>query len=114
MSFELRRWQRDDAVVLAEIYSTADPALLSNIPDDRSLNGARSWIESITDAEAEGRIRAFAIVERSVEGREREKLLYDGVRFDTETAARLAGDPRIAGRRLSLASPDDDDATGCR
>lgn len=218
MSFELRRWQRDDAAVLAEIYSTADPALLSNIPDDRSLNGARSWIESITDAEAGQTTRAFAIVERGagidgdktvversaeaensersaeaatserilgtvmasgidrrhssawisywtvaeargrglasaalrslvdhlhdeldvyrlelgyrtnnpasaavarsagflVEGCEREKLLYDGVRFDTETAARLAGDPRGTGRRLSLTSLDDDDATGCR
>ncbi|MBU5899846.1 GNAT family N-acetyltransferase, partial [Vibrio cholerae O1] len=28
-----------------------------------------------------------------VEGREREKLLYDGVRFDTEVCARLSGDP---------------------
>jgi [ribosomal protein S5]-alanine N-acetyltransferase len=28
-----------------------------------------------------------------VEGRERQKLLYDGVRYDTETHARLATDP---------------------
>ncbi|WP_453984379.1 GNAT family N-acetyltransferase [Brevibacterium casei] len=37
-----------------------------------------------------------------VEGREREKLLYDGVRFDTEVAARLATDPRGSGHRLPL------------
>lgn len=35
-----------------------------------------------------------------VEGREREKLLYDDVRYDTEVCARLAGDPRDPGRRL--------------
>lgn len=35
-----------------------------------------------------------------VEGRERERLSYDGVRFDTEVCARLAGDPRVPGRRL--------------
>lgn len=29
----------------------------------------------------------------AVEGRERQKLLYDGVRYDTETHARLATDP---------------------
>ncbi|EKU47011.1 MULTISPECIES: GNAT family N-acetyltransferase [Brevibacterium] len=37
-----------------------------------------------------------------VEGREREKLLYDGVRFDTEVCARLSGDPRSPGRRLPV------------
>ena len=37
-----------------------------------------------------------------VEGREREKLLYDGVRYDTEVCARLAGDPRSPGHRLPV------------
>ena len=36
------------------------------------------------------------------EGSEREKLLYDGIRFDTEVCARLAGDPRASGQRLPI------------
>lgn len=182
----LRHWKREDAAELAEIYSTADPALLSNLPDDRSIDGARTWLESITDAEAGERMRAFAIVERGaeaegserilgtvmasgidrrhstawisywtvaeargrglasaalrslvdhlhdelgvyrlelgyrtnnpasaavarsagflVEGREREKLLYDDVRYDTEVAARLTGDSRADGPHIPYLS----------
>lgn len=37
-----------------------------------------------------------------VEGRERERLSHDGVRFDTEVCARLAGDPRASGWRLPI------------
>jgi ribosomal-protein-alanine N-acetyltransferase len=37
-----------------------------------------------------------------VEGRERQKLLYDGVRYDTEVCARLSDDPRAAGPRLPI------------
>ena len=40
-----------------------------------------------------------------VEGREREKLLYDGTRYDTEICARLSGDPRHPGARLPMAAP---------
>ncbi|MCF2587685.1 GNAT family N-acetyltransferase [Brevibacterium sp. UCMA 11752] len=43
----------------------------------------------------------------AVEGRERERLLYAGVRFDTEVCARLRGDQRASGRRLPITSPDD-------
>ena len=35
-----------------------------------------------------------------VEGRERQKLLYDRIRYDTEVCARLRGDPRAEGPRL--------------
>ncbi|WP_350269115.1 GNAT family protein [Brevibacterium sp. CBA3109] len=37
-----------------------------------------------------------------VEGRERERLLYDGFRFDTEACARLSGDQRAPGPRLPI------------
>ncbi|CAM3099311.1 Acetyltransferase [Stackebrandtia soli] len=37
-----------------------------------------------------------------VEGRQRGKLCYDGVRYDVETAARLDADPRPAARHPSL------------
>lgn len=40
-----------------------------------------------------------------VEGIEREKLSYDGIRYDTEVCARLAGDPRSDGHRLPIDSP---------
>lgn len=45
--------------------------------------------------------------EFAVEGRQRERLLYDGFRFDTEVCARLRGDQRASGRRLPITSPDD-------
>jgi RimJ/RimL family protein N-acetyltransferase len=196
MNAILRPWRRDDAAALGEIFAQADAALLSNIPDDRSIEGARSWIATITGAVAEGSASAFAIVDRVeesgvgcsdgtgvgdgveerilgnvmaygiehrhstawisywaaveardrgvttaglrslvdhlhdelgvyrlelgyrvnnpasaavaknagfiVEGREREKLLYDGIRFDTEVCARLAGDARGRGPRLPI------------
>ncbi|GAA1644555.1 MULTISPECIES: GNAT family N-acetyltransferase [Brevibacterium] len=38
-----------------------------------------------------------------VEGRERQRLDYGGVRYDTEVAARLSGDPRAPGGRLPIA-----------
>ena len=40
-----------------------------------------------------------------VEGREREKLLYDGVRYDTEVCARLCGDLRRHGLRMPITAP---------
>lgn len=54
-----------------------------------------------------------------VEGRQRERLLYDGVRFDTEECARLAGDPRPQRRRLPIrasetTSPDEGGRAGSR
>ncbi|MDN5552270.1 MAG: GNAT family N-acetyltransferase [Brevibacterium sp.] len=174
----LRRWRRDDAAALAEIYARADADLLSNIPNDPSLTGAQEWLEGTRTAEAGGSTVALAIVAgdhtpvgnvmataidgkhstawisywlapdargqglaaaglRSlvdhlhdelgiyrlelgyrvnnpasaavaesagfiVEGRQRERLLYDGARYDTEESARLAGDPRPQGHRLPL------------
>ncbi|WP_172174363.1 GNAT family N-acetyltransferase [Brevibacterium sp. CT2-23B] len=188
MSAILRPWQSGasgDAEALAEVYERADDALLSNIPDDRTIGGARTWLETITDAEAAGDLCARAIVDdgdrsgrrilgnvmasgierrhssawisywsvaeargqglvsaalRSlvdllhdelgiyrlelgyrvnnpasaavarnagfiVEGREREKLLYDGIRYDTEVCARLSGDLRHRGPRIPFAPP---------
>ncbi|WP_210602634.1 GNAT family N-acetyltransferase [Brevibacterium oceani] len=182
MSAILRHWRTEDAEALAEVYEQADDALLSNIPDDRSLVGARTWIETITGAEAEGKVCAFVIVDHAdgsdlrilgnvmasgidhrhstawisywivaegrgrgltsaglrslvdhlhddqgiyrlelgyrvnnpasaavamnagflIEGREREKLVYDGIRYDTEVCARLRGDPRHSGTRLRV------------
>lgn len=181
----LRHWRTDDAVALGRIFERADDALLSNMPDDRSVGGARTWIETITGAEAEGEVCAFAIVDHAdrsddrilgnvmasgiehrhstawisywtvaeargqgltsaglrslvdhlhdeldicrlelgyrvnnpasaavarnagflVEGRERKKLLYDGVRYDTEVCARLTDDPRADGPRLARLPP---------
>ena len=177
MNAILRPWRAEDADELAEIYAGADADLSGNIPDDRSNDGARAWIEHIHRAEAAGTSCAFALViedggrivgnvmasgiERRhssawvsywtaaaargagltsaalrsfvdhlhdglgihrlelgyrtnnpasaavaknagfvVEGREREKLLYDGIRFDTEVCARLSTDPRTPGSRL--------------
>ncbi len=185
MSAILRPWHSGDAEALAEVYERADDALLSNIPDDRSVDGARTWIASITHAEAAGDLCARAIVDDGdgsehrilgnvmasgvdrrhssawisywsvaeargqglvsaalrgfvdllhddlgiyrlelgyrvnnpasaavarnagfiVEGREREKLLYDGVRCDTEVCARLSGDPRHHGLRMPITAP---------
>ncbi|WP_423059113.1 GNAT family N-acetyltransferase [Brevibacterium linens] len=191
MNAIVRPWHSDDAGALAEVFERADDALLSNIPDDRTIAGAQAWIETITDAEAAGDLCARAIVDdgdgvddgegserrilgnvmasgierrhssawisywsvaeargqglvsaalRSlvdllhddlgiyrlelgyrvnnpasaavarnagfiVEGREREKLLYDGTRYDTEICARLSGDPRHPGARLPMAAP---------
>ncbi|SDS45351.1 Protein N-acetyltransferase, RimJ/RimL family [Brevibacterium siliguriense] len=185
MSAILRPWKSGDAEALAGVYERADDALLSNIPDDRTIVGAQTWITSITDAEAAGDLCARAIVhdgDRSeqrilgkvmasgierrhssawisywavaearghglvsaalrsfvdflhdelgiyrlelgyrvnnpasaavarnagfiIEGREREKLLYDGVRYDTEVCARLSGDPRHPGLRMPIAAP---------
>ncbi|UZD61206.1 GNAT family N-acetyltransferase [Brevibacterium sp. JSBI002] len=188
MSAILRPWQSGasgDAEALAEVYERADDALLSNIPDDRTIGGARTWLETITDAEAAGDLCARAIIDdgdrsgrrilgnvmasgierrhssawisywsvaeargqglvsaalRSlvdllhdelgihrlelgyrvnnpasaavarnagfiVEGREREKLLYDGIRYDTEVCARLSGDPRHRGPRIPFDAP---------
>ncbi|SMX72480.1 GNAT family N-acetyltransferase [Brevibacterium antiquum] len=191
----LRHWHRDDADALADIYARADTDLLSNIPGDRSLAGAQSWLEQICAAQDEGTAAAFAIVAgdltpvgnvmasgiesrhstawisywldpsvrghglaaaglrslvahlhdeldvyrlelgyrvsnrasggvaRSagflVEGRKRERLLYDGLRFDTEVCARLRGDQRAAGRLLPIlasetTSSDDDGSAGSR
>ena len=184
MSAILRPWHSGDAEALTEVYGRADDALLSNIPDDRTIAGARTWITTVTDAEAAGNLCARAIVDdgggserrilgnvmasgierrhssawisywsvaeargqgsasaalRSlvdllhddlgiyrlelgyrvnnpasasvaknagfiVEGREREKLLYDGTRYDTEVCARLSDDPRAGGLRLSIVS----------
>ncbi|HCG56962.1 MULTISPECIES: GNAT family protein [Brevibacterium] len=184
----LRHWHRDDADALADIYARADTDLLSNIPDDRSLAGAHTWIDWIRAAEGEGAAVAFAIMRdepttagnvpvgnvmataidrrhstawisywldstvrghglaaaglRSlvdhlhdeldvyrlelgyrinnpasggvaksagflVEGRERERLLYDGLRFDTEACARLSGDQRASGPRLPILTTAD-------
>lgn len=178
MTASLRRWHRDDADTLVDIYTRADSDLLNNIPDDRSLAGAQAWLGSVALAEAEGSSVALVIVDgdqspvgnvmatsidrrnstawisywldpsargqgiaaaalRSfvdylhdehdvyrlelgyrvnnpasaavaasagfmVEGRQRERLLYDGVRFDTEECARLAGDPRPQRCRLPI------------
>ncbi|WP_166972638.1 GNAT family N-acetyltransferase [Brevibacterium atlanticum] len=182
MNAVLRRWRGDDAAALGHVFEQADDALLSNIPDDRSPAGARAWIETITDAEVEGKVCAFAIVDEAdrsddrilgnvmasgiehrhstawisywtavegrgqgltsaglrslvdhlhdelgifrlelgyrvnnpasaavarnagflVEGRERRKLLYDGIRYDTEVCARLADDRRVEGPRLPI------------
>lgn len=191
----LRHWRRDDADALADIYARADTDLISNIPDDRSLAGAQTWLEWVRGAEERGAAAAFAIVrgdltpvgnvmataieqrhstawisywldptvrghglvaaglrslvdhlhdERGVyrlelgyrvnnpasggvaksagflvEGRERERLLYDGLRFDTEACARLSGDQRASGRRLPILAsstppPDDGGSTGSR
>lgn len=211
----LRRWHRDDAAVLVDIYARADPDLLNNIPDDPSLAGAQAWLDGIRTAEEDGSSVAFAIVredsnsdtdrtacrykseeaarvstpvgnvmataiDRShstawisywldpstrgqglataglrsfvdhlhdelgiyrlelgyrvnnptsaavaksagfiVEGRQRERLLYDGVRYDTEECARLAGDLRPQRCRLPIitsetASPDDGGGAGSR
>ena len=191
----LRHWRRDDADALADIYDRADADLLSNLPDDRSLTGAQTWLEWVRGAEEQGSVAAFAIVRgdltpvgnvmaaaieerhstawisywldpsvrghglaaaglRSlvdhlhdelgiyrlelgyrvnnpasggvaksagffVEGRERERLLYDGFRFDTEACARLSGDQRGSGRRLpvrasSTPPPDDGGSSGSR
>lgn len=63
MDAVLRPWRPDDATALVEIYAHADDALLSNIPDDRSTDGARSWIETVTAAEAEGNVCTSAIVD---------------------------------------------------
>ncbi|GAA1561703.1 GNAT family protein [Brevibacterium picturae] len=195
MTAFLRRWHRDDAAALAEIYARADEDLLNNIPDDPSLTGAQAWLEGIRTAEADGSTVALAIVRgdqtpvgnvmataidrrhstawisywldsnargqglaaaglRSivdhlhdeldvyrlevgyrvnnpasaavaesagfiVEGRQRERLRYDGVRYDTEECARLVGDPRSLRRRLPIlasetASPDDDGGSESR
>ncbi|WP_231441650.1 GNAT family N-acetyltransferase [Brevibacterium zhoupengii] len=176
MTAFLRRWHRDDAAALAEIYSRADADLFNNIPDDPSLTGAQAWLEGIRTAEADGSMVALAIVAGDhtpvgnvmataidrrhstawisywldpdargqglaaaglcslvdhvhdeigvyrlelgyrvnnpasaavaesagfiVEGRQRERLLYDGARYDTEECARLAGDPRPQSHRL--------------
>ena len=186
MNAFLRSWRAEDADALAEVYGSADADLTGNIPDDRSFDGARAWIEQIHRAEAAGTASAFALVvepdprivevdrrivgnvmasgiERRhssawvsywivaaargagltssalrsfvdqlhdglgihrlelgyrtnnpasakvaknagflVEGREREKLLYDGTRYDTEACARLSTDPRAPGRRLRM------------
>lgn len=42
----------------------------------------------------------------TAEGVERGKLLYDGVRYDVRTWARLLGDPEPEGRRLRMELPD--------
>lgn len=191
----LRRWRRDDADALVDIYARADSDLLNNIPDDRSLAGAQAWLDSVAAAEAEGSTVALAIVRgdqtpvgnvmatsidrrhstawisywletsargqglaaaslRSlvdhlhdelgiyrlelgyrvnnpgsaavakragfvVEGRQRERLLYDGVRFDTEECARLAPDSRPQRSRLPIlasetTSTDDSRDAGSR
>ena len=179
MNAFLRSWRAEDADALAEVYASADADLTGNIPDDRSLDGARAWIEQIHRAETAGTASAYVLVveperrivgnvmasgiERRhssawtsywtvaaargagltsaalrsfvdhlhdglgihrlelgyrtnnpasakvaknagflVEGREREKLLYDGIRFDTEVCARLSTDPRIPGPRLRM------------
>ena len=62
MNAIVRPWHSDDAGALAEVFERADDALLSNIPDDRTITGARAWIETITDAEAAGELCARAIV----------------------------------------------------
>ncbi|MFP3397921.1 GNAT family N-acetyltransferase [Brevibacterium sp. H602] len=188
MNAMLRPWQAGasgDAEALAEVYKRADEALLSNIPDDRTIGGARTWLETITDAEDAGDLCARPIVgdaDRSgrrilgnvmapgierrhssawiscwsvaearghgvvsaalrslvdllhdelgiyrlelgyrvsnpasaavarnagfiVEGRERKKLLYDGIRYDAEVCARLSGDPRHRGPRVPFDPP---------
>ncbi len=171
--------------MLGAVYERADDVLLSNIPDDRTIDGARTWIETVTGAEATGDLCARAIVGPAtgadrrilgnvmasgiehrhssawvsywsvaeargqglvsaglrslvdllhdelgihrlelgyrvnnpasaavarnagflVEGREREKLRYDGIRYDTEVCARLAGDPRHGGTRIPITGP---------
>ena len=63
MNAILRPWHSDDADALAEVFERADDALLSNIPDDRTIAGAQAWIETITDAEAAGDLCARAIVD---------------------------------------------------
>ena len=45
MNAFLRSWRAEDADALAEVYASADADLTGNIPDDRSLDGARAWIE---------------------------------------------------------------------
>ncbi|MGC3020110.1 GNAT family N-acetyltransferase [Brevibacterium sp. FAM 24630] len=185
MNANLRRWRDDDAAGLGRVFEQADAALLSNVPDDRSPDGARKWIEIVTGSEAEGKVCAFAVVDHAdgfdlrilgnvmasgiehrhstawisywtaaegrgrgltsaglrslvdhlhdelgiyrlelgyrvnnpasaavamnagfiIEGRERQKLLYDGIRYDTEVCARLADDPRTAGPRLPILPP---------
>ncbi|WP_198398289.1 GNAT family N-acetyltransferase [Brevibacterium antiquum] len=86
--------------------------------------GLRSFVDHLHDGLGVYRLElgfrvnnpASAAVAKSagfiVEGRQRERLLYGGVRFDTEECARLAGDPRPQRRRLpirasSTTSPDD-------
>lgn len=195
MTASLRRWHCDDAEALVDIYARADPDLLNNLPDDRSLAGAQAWLDWVRGAEEElsavalaivhgdqtplGNVMATAIDRRHstawisywldssargqglaaaglrslvdhlhdelgiyrlelgyrlnnpgsaavaqsagfiVEGRQRERLLYDGVRFDTEECARLAGDPRPQRRRLPIrasetTSSDDGGRAGSR
>src|SRR5699024_228615 len=62
MNAILRPWRAEDADELAEIYAGADADLSGNIPDDRSNDGARAWIEHIHRAEAAGTSCAFALV----------------------------------------------------
>ncbi|MDN5658513.1 GNAT family N-acetyltransferase [Brevibacterium sandarakinum] len=86
--------------------------------------GLRSIVDHLHEALAVYRLElgyrvnnpASAAVAKSagfiVEGRQRERLSYDGVRYDTEECARLVGDPRPQRRRLPIlasetTSPDD-------
>ena len=63
MNAIVRPWHSDDAGALAEVFERADDALLSNIPDDRTITGAQAWIETITDAEAAGDLCALVIAD---------------------------------------------------
>src|SRR5699024_9325509 len=62
MNAFLRSWRADDADALAEVYASADADLTGNIPDDRSLDGARAWIEQIHRAETAGTASAYVLV----------------------------------------------------
>src|SRR5699024_7686670 len=71
MNAFLRSWRAEGAGALAEVYASADADLTGNIPDDRSLDGARAWIEQIHRAETAGAGRADVRVvepERRIDG----------------------------------------------
>lgn len=64
--FRLREWEESDAAVLLAAYAG------TGMETERPADVTTVFV---------------------VEGRERQKLVYDGVRYDTETHARLATDP---------------------
>ncbi|MBM6588529.1 GNAT family N-acetyltransferase [Brevibacterium sp. RIT803] len=78
-------------------------SLIDHLHDDLDVN--RLELGYRVDNPASGRVAKSAGF--AVEGRERERLLYDGFRFDTEVCARLRGDQRPSGRRLPITAPDD-------
>src|SRR5699024_10546546 len=57
-----RSWRAGGADALAEAYARADAGLTGHSPRDRSLDGARAWIEQIHRAETAGTASAYVLV----------------------------------------------------